>query len=93
MKNPSHTDNHRKPIGFKVTDNKLAVIEPNEEFVNLSLTNDVSFEQMMKLKGLEQAMLLIKQYFNGQYPLVNNRDEYFFNQLVEIRNRFYNPLL
>ncbi|PDS26488.1 hypothetical protein [Flavobacterium branchiophilum] len=92
MKNALN-DNHRKPIGFKVTDNKLAVIEPNEEFVNFSLTNDVSFEQMMKLKGLEQAILLIKQYFNGHKPLVDNRDEYFFKQLVEIRNRFYNPLL
>lgn len=83
---------YRKPIGFKVTDNKLAVIEQQQS--SFTKTNDVSFEQMMQLKGLEQGLELLKLYFNSCYmPLVPNRDAYFFEELKKIKHRFYEPLL
>lgn len=91
----SHTTNGRNPIGFKVTDNKLAVYQP-EPVNNVSeLDLNLNIEQLMKIKGREQALMVLNEYFdNYMYPLLNGdkRDEFFIGRLRQIRERFFAPL-
>lgn len=85
---------HKNPIGFKVTDNKMVVYEkPGQD--DYAKTQDLTFEELMKLKGFEQGVKCIEDYFNVYaYPLLNgeDRDEFFFNQLRNIYNRFFMPV-
>lgn len=87
----SHT--HRTPIGFKNTNNKIEVYQaPQDPALN---TNEVSLEQMMKLKGYEQGWQILQEYFNGyMYPLLNGdkRDAFFIERLRKTRERFFTSI-
>ena len=47
----------RTQIGFKVTDNKLAVITPEQEMENkFGEPQKLTFEEVLELKGYEQGL-------------------------------------
>ncbi|WP_376777438.1 hypothetical protein [Flavobacterium covae] len=83
-----------RQIGFKVTNNKVALYENPQDTADFAQTNDVSFEQMMRLKGIEQGFKLIQEYFNTTFPGLTpeQRDEKYFNELRNIRSRFFGTM-
>ena len=88
--NTSH-NNHRNPIGFKDTNTYSAEVQQQPVH-----DNDLSFEQMMKQKGFEQAFKILSVYFDHYaYPLMSaeSRDEKFFDQLRQIKIRFFAPVI
>ena len=86
----------RTQIGFKVTDNKVAVITPEQEMeYKFGKPQELTVEDALKLKGYEQGLQLLKDYFdNYAYPLLNGeqRDTYFMNKLRKTRERFFEPI-
>ncbi|RTY80699.1 hypothetical protein EKL97_10565 [Flavobacterium sp. LS1P28] len=86
----------RAQIGFKVTDNKLAVITPEQEMENkFGKPQELTFEEVLELKGYEQGLQLLKDYFcKYSYPLLNGeqRDAFFMDKLRKTRERFFEPI-
>jgi hypothetical protein len=81
---------HRNPIGFKVTDNKVAIYEQANSNDYSTQTNDLNFEQLMKIKGMEKAIAVIQDYFSShKFPLVEDRDKFFIEKLKDIKRRFF----
>lgn len=80
----------RTQIGFKNTNNKVEV-QP----CLAAHDNDLSFEDVMRIKGFEHALTILRSYFdNYTYPLLKpeQRDEFFFKQLRNTKERFFTPL-
>ena len=86
----------RTQIGFKVTDNKLAVITPEQEMENkFGKPQELTFEQALELKGYEKGFQLLKDYFcKYSYPLLvgEQRDSFFIDKLRKTRERFFEPI-
>lgn len=78
-----------KKIGFKVTDNKLAVIEEHfeEEYITA--------EEILRAAGREKLLKLVDEYTTPYaYPLLkgDRRDEFFIERLRRINERYFEPL-
>lgn len=86
----------RKPIGFKVTDNKLAVITPEQELEHkFSNTQELTFDQMLQVKGYEQGLEILQEYFNRySHPMLKGeqRDLFFLEKLRKTKQRFFEPI-
>ena len=86
----------RTQIGFKVTDNNVAVITPEQEMDNkFGEIQELTFEEVLELKGYEQGLQLLKDYFcKYSYPLLNGeqRDAFLMDKLRKTRERFFEPI-
>lgn len=86
----------RTQIGFKVTDNKLMVVEePKVQPQQVQEIQELSLEQMLRLKGREQALMILNEYFDSyMYPLLSakKRDEFFIGRLRMVKERFFTAI-
>lgn len=77
-------------IGFKNTNNKLAVQEEPAVSTNLP---DV--EELIRMKGMHEAQKVLQEYLSPFfYPLLRDqeRDVFFMKRLRKIRERYFEIL-
>lgn len=77
-------------IGFKNTNNKVMVVEPHEVKTNLP-----NVEELIKMKGLQTAHLVLQEYLcTHSYPLMrgDERDAFFIKKLRKIRELYFESL-
>ena len=77
-------------IGFKNTNNKLAVIEKPQERAELPCIED-----LIKMKGFQEANRIVTEYFSsGAYPMLRDekRDCFFMERLRKIKERYFDEI-
>ncbi|MCZ2084145.1 MAG: hypothetical protein LC112_07705 [Flavobacteriales bacterium] len=76
-------------IGFKNTNNKVAVIEPQPQ------TDLPCVEELIKMKGFQEAQKIMLEYFDqGNYPLLRaeKRDCFFIERLRKVKERYFDEI-
>ncbi len=76
-------------IGFKNTNNKIV---PKETIVNTNLPN---VEELIQMKGLQTAHLILSEYLSpDKYPLMkgDERDVFFMKKLRKIKELYFENL-
>lgn len=77
-------------IGFKNTNNKLAVIEEPQVQTNLPCVED-----LIRMKGIQEANRIMQEYFcSSSYPMLRDekRDCFFMERLRKIKERYFDEI-
>lgn len=86
----------RTQIGFKVTDNNVAVITPEQEMDSkFGEIQELTLERILQIKGYEQGYKILQEYFDQYaYPMLNQdqRDALFLEKLRKTKQRFFEPI-
>lgn len=84
----------RTQIGYKVTDNKVAITK-EQEFEEKFNSNQASADDLIMMRGYEKAAELLQQYLDRHaYPFLRGeqRDEFFMDKFKKTRERFFEPI-